>query len=171
MIVGIDPGARYVGVASTDDTVIQPHVIDLGPLGDESLPSIVHKLSNMVAAIAIDDRVLAFGCEKQLDSTLAKKPAAVTTRLIAVQTAIQTMCYCIRKRFIIISPRDIKLFHKMPTATGDHAVNKKLAVDKCVELYGDAYREHVHHVCDAKLVATAAEHFLSEDQLKNRAWL
>lgn len=139
-------------------------------MSDDTLPQRVHEFANMIAAIAIDDRVTAIGCEKQLDATLAHKSSKVMSRLIAIQTAVQMICYCIRKPCVLITPHEIKKYHKMPPRTGDYARNKQLAVDKCIELYGEQYGKLVHHICDAKLTATAAQHFLSVDQLQSKSW-
>jgi Holliday junction resolvasome RuvABC endonuclease subunit len=161
--IGVDPGARNVGVAASDDNAFRPHVIDLGPLERTSNSEIVSRLSDSIWPILADDRLENIYCEAGITNTFASKRQLISARLFLVQGALQALCETWNKKFFLVSPYAVKKRH-----WGDSWIsgrtneeNKQESVRKCVELFGSNYTNTIHHACDAKLLAVWTKEHVS----------
>lgn len=153
--IGIDPGARNLGVAANDDSVFLPCTLDLGPLDHTSNSEVVRTLIESLCYQFSDPRLEEVFCEAGISDKFNSKRQLVSARLFLVQGALQSLAFTSGKRFTLVQPRSVKTRH-----WGDEWVsgqsydsNKRLAVLKCVQLFGTLYSLHTDHACDAKLLA------------------
>lgn len=153
--IGIDPGARNVGVASNDDSVFEPCTLDLGPLDHTSNSDVVRTLIESLCYQFSDPRLEEVFCEAGISDKFNSKRQLVSARLFLVQGALQSLSFSCGKRFTLVAPRSVKTRHWGDEWISglDYNVNKQLAVSKCAELFGDHYLHYTDHACDAKLLA------------------
>lgn len=151
--VGVDPGARNVGVAANDDNVFQPFAIDLGGLECTSNSGIVSALREQFWTILTDDRLDTVYCEAGIVNTFASKRQLISARLFLVQGALQALCEAWNKEFVLVQPYAVKKrFWGDSWKSGrTNAENKTSSLDLCLQRFG--YTNVVHHACDAKLLA------------------
>lgn len=151
--VGVDPGARNVGVAANDDNVFQPFAIDLGGLECTSNSQIVSALREQFWVILTDDRLDTIYCEAGIVDKFHSKRQLISARLFLVQGALQALAETWNKKFELVQPYAVKKrFWGSEWQSGrTNEENKKKSVEKCRELFN--YNGVVHHACDAKLLA------------------
>lgn len=103
----------------------------------------------------MDDRLESVYCEAGITNTFASKRQLISARLFLVQGALQILSEMWDKKFILVSPYAVKKRHWggdwISGRTNEE--NKHESVKKCIALFGDSYRNVIHHGCDAKLLS------------------
>lgn len=149
-VLGIDPGARNLGIASSDDSVGE--TIDLGPLYETPLHLCV---ANAVRAVNIhlkDPMCIALCMEEQLVGRYKEK-AQVAAKMFAVFGAIQATTMTHNKPMHIRTALEVKR-HFGWRFTGGYESNKIWAKQLCEQKWPRwSLMGQTDHACDAKLLA------------------
>jgi Holliday junction resolvasome RuvABC endonuclease subunit len=158
-VLGIDPGARNLGKANTDERIGE--TVDLGPLKDVPIHESVARAIRDLAPHLKDSQCVGVAMEEQLAGKFYEK-SLVAAKLFAVQGAIQSACMIYGKRLFMVSPQELKR-HFNWKFMGGYNANKLWCVSRCAELYPSwvSYapeKRNIDHACDAKLLA----HYVSE---------
>jgi Holliday junction resolvasome RuvABC endonuclease subunit len=153
LTLGVDPGARNVGTACDDDDVLSPSLLDLGPLHSTSTQDCIAQLVTTIdhkLTAAADIKRLS--CEKQIEAHATGKSQLVCSRLLAVQGALQALCYFKNIEFDLIEINDWKRLYQIKR-TGSHDSNKRQAQALCATLFGEKWATRSDHICEAKLIS------------------
>lgn len=131
-----------------------PCTLDLGPLETTSTADAVRVLVDSLSHVLGDQNVERVVCEAQLVDHFNSKRQLISARLFEVQGAVRALCLLYSVELKMVTPMAVKREYWPVWRTGNsHAENKRLAIEKCSELYGDHYSSYSDHACDAKLLA------------------
>jgi Holliday junction resolvasome RuvABC endonuclease subunit len=163
-VLGIDPGARNLGVAATNNSIGE--CVDLGALLDTPIQVCVANAVRALTPLIRAPSGFAVAIEEQLVAKFNEK-AAVAARLFAVQGALQACCMVYGKPLYLVSPSELKR-HFNWKFMGGYNANKLWCIGRCRELWPEWYnfsaKAQNDHACDAKLLAEYLKTRLCNEQ-------
>lgn len=162
--IGVDPGARNLGIAASNDSVFQACVLDLGGLERASNQDVIDLLNASLVGLFSDPALRCVVVEAgETGPFAAQKDLRITARLFLVQGALQAMAYLWSKEFLLVRPMQWKRAYNGGTWKALSAEeNKRWSVSMAAELFGSDYKKKIHHACDAKLLSQYKIRFIDE---------